>query len=546
MSVRLARLPFSCKRRRLFFEPLEARWLLATVPAFSSLPGADHTIYLDFDGHVTTGTTWNSAYGISTINSPAYDIDGDPNTFNATELSRIEAAWQWVAEDFSPFEVNVTTVDPGSAALSYSGGGDTQWGTRVVITDDTFANCGCGGHAYLGSFDDSQDEPVFVYNTSLKGVSEASTHEVGHALLLRHDGYSGGAYYWGHGSGATSWAPLMGASYNRNVTQWSKGEYYTANENEDDLAIISSLTNGNGFGYRADDHGNTNAAATVLASSGGSISASGIIEQTIDVDVLSFTTGAGTVSIDIDPAAVGPNLDIKADLYDSSGSLVATSNPSSVLDAGFNLSLAAGQYYIHIDGTGTGDPFSSTPTGYTEYGSLGQWSVSGTIADPGGLPSLTIDDVTVDEGDGIATFTVTLSGTVNDPVSVDFTTANGSASPGSDYTTTAGALNFGAAGSQIINVPITDDSDTEGTDCRQPEQCRECHHRRRSGYWYDQRQRHRHLDRRCQRQGRQPRQRQKQREPDIQRFLVHCFSFQRRQPYRHGQLLDARWHGDDG
>ena len=66
-------------------------------------------------------------------------------------------------------------------ALRRSGGGDTEWGIRVVVTDDTWAGCGCGGHAYIGSFDDGADEPVFVYNSSLAGVAEASSHEVGHA-----------------------------------------------------------------------------------------------------------------------------------------------------------------------------------------------------------------------------------------------------------------------------------------------------------------------------------------------------------------------------
>ena len=119
-----------------------------------SLPGANHTIYLDFTGHTTEGTTWNSAYGITTIVSPPYDIDGDTSTFNATEIERIQITWQTVSEDFRPFNIDVTTEDPGPAALSYQGGGDTQWGTRVVITDDTWANCSCGGHAYIGSFDD--------------------------------------------------------------------------------------------------------------------------------------------------------------------------------------------------------------------------------------------------------------------------------------------------------------------------------------------------------------------------------------------------------
>ena len=146
-----------------------------------------------------------------------------------------------------------------------------------MVTDDTFADCGCGGHAYIGSFDDGADEPVFVYNSSLAGVAEASSHEVGHALSLAHDGTSGTSYYTGHGSGSTGWAPLMGASYYQPVTQWSAGEYVNANNNTssanygngpDDLAVIADLNNGNGFGYRPDDHGGTTAAATALVAPG--------------------------------------------------------------------------------------------------------------------------------------------------------------------------------------------------------------------------------------------------------------------------------------
>ncbi len=42
-------------------------------------------------------------------------------------------------------------------------------------------------------------------------VSGISSHEVGHALGLEHDGGSpGGAYYEGHGSGETRWTTIMG------------------------------------------------------------------------------------------------------------------------------------------------------------------------------------------------------------------------------------------------------------------------------------------------------------------------------------------------
>ncbi|NEP28591.1 hypothetical protein [Moorena sp. SIO3I6] len=43
----------------------------------------------------------------------------------------------------------------------------------------------------------------------------------------------------------------------------------------------------------------------------------------------------------------------------------------STLSASFNVDLDPGQYYLSIDGTGQGD----FDTGYTDYGSLGQYSI---------------------------------------------------------------------------------------------------------------------------------------------------------------------------
>ena len=358
-----------------------------TDPVFllHSRPGADHTIYLDFDGNTTSGTSWNSAYQVDPIVSPPYDISGDPESWSSSELSRIAAVWDRVAEDFSPFDVDVTTQEPDVEALRRTSGADGQWGTRIVVTDDTFAGCGCGGHAYIGSFDDPTDEPVFVYNSSLVGVAEASSHEVGHALLLAHDGTSSSSYYTGHGSGATGWAPLMGASYSRPVTQWSAGEYLDANNNTssanygngpDDLAVIANLNNGNGFGYRPDDHGDTTTGATALTAP--DLAAAGVVERTDDVDVFSFTTSGGPVAIDIDAAADLPNLDIRAQLLDSGGSPVADSNDSGSLAAGFDQSLTGGTYFVTVDGTGVGAPSVDPTTGFTEYGSIGQYTISGT------------------------------------------------------------------------------------------------------------------------------------------------------------------------
>lgn len=44
--------------------------------ALHSRPASTRKIYLDFNGHVTTGTWWNSAYKKPTITTPAYDMVG--------------------------------------------------------------------------------------------------------------------------------------------------------------------------------------------------------------------------------------------------------------------------------------------------------------------------------------------------------------------------------------------------------------------------------------------------------------------------------------
>ncbi len=343
---------------------------LSQTFALHSNPGASKVIYLDFDGHTTTGTSWNTLWNMTSIVTPAYSLDGS-SSFSDIELEQIQRVWERVAEDYVPFDVNVTTEDPGVAALTNSGGGDSQWGMRVVIGPDQAAT-GAGGIAYLTSFTWNSDTPCFVFNVGETGVAEAASHEVGHTLGLYHDGDSTQEYYPGYGSGPTGWAPIMGVGYYQQLVQWSQGEYPDANNQEDDLAII---TTNNGFNYRPDDHGNTLATATRLTGVG-HVSGAGIIERGTDVDYFSFNSGGGAVTLDIRPFYRSPNLDISATLYDSSGNAITTSNPTNFLDATFNLNLPAGRYYLSVEGVGKA---AGTDPGYTDYGSLGYYSISGTI-----------------------------------------------------------------------------------------------------------------------------------------------------------------------
>lgn len=326
------------------------------------------------------GTAWNNGAEIVT---PAFDMDGNPAAFSDAERARIQAIWERVSEDFRPFEVDVTTEDPGVEALRNTGGPDTEWGVRVIIGGDGAWSGGqYGGIAFVGSFTWDSDTPCFVFTINLgndeKNVAEAISHEAGHTVGLGHDGRTNPVeeYYAGHGTGDTGWAPIMGVGYSRNLTQWSRGEYANANNNQDDLAIITTQ---NGFSYRADDHGNNTATADPLTvSSPTSVFGAGIIERSTDLDFFRFSlTGTGTVVLNVNPFYRGPNLDILARLYNSAGAVIATSNPTAALNASFNLTLSSGTYYLSIDGTANGDPLGN---GYTDYASLGYFSINATVS----------------------------------------------------------------------------------------------------------------------------------------------------------------------
>jgi len=80
-----------------------------------------------------------------------------------------------------------------------------------------------------------------------------------------------------------------------------------------------------------------------------------------------------------------------------------------------------------------------------------------TIAENDPLPSITINDISVPEGNSgtkTATFTLTLSGTSSRNVTVAYATADGTATAGTDYTARTGTLTI-AAGQTSVTVAIT-------------------------------------------------------------------------------------------
>ena len=83
-----------------------------------------------------------------------------------------------------------------------------------------------------------------------------------------------------------------------------------------------------------------------------------------------------------------------------------------------------------------------------------------TATFPAPIPIIEVEDVTVDEDGGSATFTVRHTGSnATAPFTVNYETVDGSAIDGNDYTSTTGILNFnGTAGdTETVNVSILND-----------------------------------------------------------------------------------------
>ena len=366
-----------------------------------SNPGADRVIFLDFDGHMIENSVWVA--GQDPYYAGPYSIDGSPG-FTDIELGRIQYMWRLVAEDFAPFDVDVTTEDPGFAAINRSSFADQRYGTRALITSTDNRECICGGVAYVDIFDfvgvggvrnHAFYQPAFAYShgagTNPKTLAEAASHEVGHNLGLGHDGIGVGGYYEGH----EPWAPIMGSGYNQPVTHWSRGDYDNASNDQDDLSVMQR----NGVAARPDDHGDTAGAATNLPA-GPAISATGLIGLGGDIDVFRLTAGGGELTIDAEPSGFAPNLDIRLELRDRAGDLVASADPAVArtshhsaggLSAILQTTVQAGTYTLSVRGTG----FGGASDGYTSYGSMGPYDLSGSVpqdeSDPTPTPTPTPD-----------------------------------------------------------------------------------------------------------------------------------------------------------
>ena len=319
---------------------------------FESKAGAPTVIYCNFKGEAVNQPLWS----LSTINAAPAGLS------NEAELEILKL----VAEDFAPFDVNVTND------RNVYDSTPTYKRVMCISTPTDTASPGAGGVAYLNTFGDD----IVCWDFNLDG--DTISHEVGHTLNLDHHGDSSQnapEYHDGHPSESRDWGPIMGSASGAKMVQWSDGNYrFATNSNQDDLQLITNY----GLSYRADDYGNDSATGENITISHVPVTRNGIIERNTDIDVFNVTySSLGRVQV----AGTGregaqSNLDLKLSILDSDGIIVYAQTSDTSDDAVTELLLEPESYQVRVQGDSSGNPYGNPATGWSAYGSLGQYQIN--------------------------------------------------------------------------------------------------------------------------------------------------------------------------
>jgi len=227
------------------------------------------------------------------------------------------------------------------------------------------------------------------------------------------------------------------------------------------------------FGFQATPGATGGTAATGLSLNGAGEEPPPVV-PTISVGDASIVEGnSGTkqmvFTVSLSQAATGP-----VTVNYATGNGTATAGQDYVAKSG-TITFAAGETQKTISIAINGDKAAerdetfalnlSSPTGAT----IADGAAVGTIlTDDVIVPRIAIADAVVKEGDSgdrTLAFTVTLSEATSGPVTVNFTTVDGSAKAGQDYTARTGSLTFAAGEtSKTINVTVAGDTTIEGNE----------------------------------------------------------------------------------
>lgn len=377
------------------------------IPALASLPGAPVTVVLDFGGHtLVPGDRWHGKFAFAEhlpVRLPAATHESYPETLSSADITNV---WRQVAEDFAPWNVNVTTLDVPDTYIHRSAPDDPHFGARVGIVPRS------GHYSYRSREDDyerigtgAQDLvnfPIEVQrahhlsalawtntDTSLPSVADAITHEVGHVFGLTH-----AHRYTYHEDGdiaevekyfvnKTTWTALMGAAVeNIGLSIWHNNSHPDAVGHRDPLAQLDEILT-----RRAQDTaaaGKNNPANALPLDHHTAVR--GVLTSAQDRDTYTVTVDKLTPHFDITVETLPrPNVNIAISVYhqDTNTQILdsfsvdldteynADTQSTDVIGSGINGRLRwvqPGQYTITIE--------PATITGDDTYGSLGNYRLT--------------------------------------------------------------------------------------------------------------------------------------------------------------------------
>ena len=144
----------------------------------------------------------------------------------------------------------------------------------------------------------------------------------------------------------------------------------------------------------------------------------------------------------------------------AAGELTTTITVNAVDDA---IDEITEDYFVQLSNPGGGDNLAPDPLAPIVDADAENTGGQVEILDGDEPPVLSIDDVTVNEDDGTATFAVSLSTASGLEVTVDVDSNSGTATDGTDYVNVSETVTFTAGStSETVTVTITNDTDFEG------------------------------------------------------------------------------------
>ncbi|CAD7730939.1 hypothetical protein LMG31884_45510 [Xanthomonas hydrangeae] len=379
------------------------------------------TVNLSRSGTATSGTDYTGA-----PNSVVVPANATTATFAVTPVAD------------TTVEANETVVISVASGSGYAIGSPSS-ATATIVNDDF---------------------PTVSITVSPSSVPEDGAANLIYTVLLDQAAQSAVSIAFSVGGSATSGTDYAAVSSPLTIPAGQTSSTITINPTADatieaDETVVISLAAGSGYSV-----GSPNSATGTIANDDQpslSINDVSVNEGNAGTTNATFTVslsqpaGAGGVSFDIATADGTATAGVDYVASSLSGQTIPAGSSSAtftVLVNGDTLSEPNETFFVNV----------SNVSGATVADAQGL----GTIVNDDAVPSLSINDISVNEGNSgttTANFTVSLSAASGQTVSVNYATADGTATAGSDYVARSGTLTF-APGTTAQGVAITVNGDT--------------------------------------------------------------------------------------